>query len=253
MDELLFIVVTVTLAIIFLHFAYDFFELNDGYDNYNEHRNSHAHKINKNITYNSTPSKNVETLSKFKYKSNISVYKIYSYAIYYPKRFTTAPPSIENERQLLYDFKEGKPTKMCSIISECLISEFANTKWLNKETLICFIPASTKNASILRLKNFSECVVTETNISNGYDVICRIKDREKLNKIGRNYDRNIGLIYDKKRVIGKNIILFDDVITKGCSFLSVANELIKLGASDVIGVFIAQTYHKVKFGKPSWK
>lgn len=49
------------------------------------------------------------------------------------------------------------------------------------------------------------------------------------------------LILNSEQYKGKNVLLFDDVITSGGSFKQVAAKLLETGAKSVIGIFLAKT------------
>ena len=51
---------------------------------------------------------------------------------------------------------------------------------------------------------------------------------------------------DKNDVTNQNIILIDDVITRGTTFVRTADKLVENGANQVIGFFLAKTIN------PDW-
>ena len=44
----------------------------------------------------------------------------------------------------------------------------------------------------------------------------------------------------------RSVVVFDDVITKGLSYATYANQLESLGANVLGGIFLARTHYKVK-------
>jgi hypoxanthine phosphoribosyltransferase len=67
---------------------------------------------------------------------------------------------------------------------------------------------------------------------------------------GVNKTKN--LTYDASVFNGKHVLLFDDVKTSGGSFIQNANKIKALGASNVTGVFLGETYDSFAKGTPSW-
>ncbi|KAA3932168.1 ribonucleotide-diphosphate reductase subunit alpha, partial [Bacteroides ovatus] len=45
---------------------------------------------------------------------------------------------------------------------------------------------------------------------------------------------------------GKNIVTFDDVITRGITWATYSDQLENLGAHVLSGIFLAKTHYKVK-------
>lgn len=59
--------------------------------------------------------------------------------------------------------------------------------------------------------------------------------------------RKVNIIeFDAAFFNGKSVIVFDDVITKGLSYATYANQLERLGANVLGGMFLARTHYKVK-------
>ena len=106
-------------------------------------------------------------------------------------------------------------------------------------TLVC-IPASTKVATERRYKVFAERLCNETGMINAYTHIKVIKDSTPKNKGGEGKPE---IEYDSLFFMSKNIILFDDVITKGNSMLRMKNKMEELGASVIGGLSIGKTVH----------
>lgn len=71
-----------------------------------------------------------------------------------------------------------------------------------------------------------------------------IHDYYPLSGIGNDVDnKNITpyLTINSEQYKGKNVLLFDDVITSGSSFKQVSAKLLETGAKSVTGIFLSKT------------
>lgn len=226
-------------------------------DLYTPRESAHIPKV-------STPSSSYVTTTRkktFEFNSSV-VFKIHgnkkgkeyhSYTTYYPKRYRNAPSSVNNDRSLIYRFKDGYNTdEAARIISNCIYNKFKNTPWLSSSTVLAIIPASTAINTETRFREFTKLVSSNLSLTNGYSAIQRINDREKMTELGHGISRVDGLRFNRTIISGNRIILFDDVVTRGGSLNEISNELKRLGATNVIGVFLAETYDSWKHGDPDW-
>jgi ATP-dependent DNA helicase RecQ len=162
---------------------------------------------------------------------------------YLPTRYA-ATSSQEQDRHSVYNFKNG----YCSDQIFNAFVNFINSKvgYNKSQYVICFIPASTDWKTTRRYSDLARRLQSTTGVRATLSAITREEDKESgyLNgKIGNPID---GLGFDSSEFHGKNVILIDDVITRGRTFVLTANELINRGASDVIGLFVAKTIN------PDW-
>lgn len=143
-------------------------------------------------------------------------------------------------RRDLVNFKNGKSTKdQLNQLTHFIIDVFSP-----ENTLLCIIPASNTEKTEKRYKTFIEHLSAAANIKNGYETICNNIDWENdiLKHEKSNYIDSFS--FKSEKIIGKNIILFHDLITTGNSFKIVAEKLMTLGANSVIGLFICKTSYK---------
>ena len=163
---------------------------------------------------------------------------------YLPKRFS-ATPKQENDRQTIYAFKNG----FCSLELKKLIVEHIKTL---KDTMsgnnirVCFIPASTLIKTINRYKDLATYIEKETGIACNVETILPGVDHEAGHICGKAADPTKDFKFKSEDINGKNIILMDDVITRGITYLLTARRLKKLGAKDIRGLFLAKTIN------PDW-
>lgn len=111
------------------------------------------------------------------------------------------------------------------------------------------VPASTSEKNELRYKAFCERVCELTGVINGYDHVkvtggrLAIHENRKLEK----EIRKVSIIeFDEIWFNGKNIVTFDDVITRGITWATYSDQLENLGAYVLSGIFLAKTHYKVK-------
>jgi ATP-dependent DNA helicase RecQ len=112
--------------------------------------------------------------------------------------------------------------------------------------VICFIPASTSAKTIRRYGNLAVRLEKATGVKACLSAIRRTSDTEAGHLNGKVGNPIEGLSFDSDYFRGKNVILIDDVITRGRTFCMTANELLERGADDVVGLFVAKTIN------PDW-
>lgn len=157
---------------------------------------------------------------------------------YLPTRYNASAEQ-ELDRQLCYNFKNGFVDEdIKKAFLEKVNTITANTKagWV-----ICFIPASTKLATLNRYKTLTEyfkangyTVATEA-IFNEYD-----KDAEHISGKTSNPIEAFG--FKNSAFAGKKVILIDDITTRGTTFNMTADKLEEFGARTVTGLFLAKTF-----------
>ncbi|ONN28093.1 hypothetical protein XJ44_00020 [Thermosipho affectus] len=184
----------------------------------------------------------------FEYKFKIDDYSIFSLSTYYPKNSFSDDILDDQERiyrRYIYEFKDGNEKiseLFCDIISRLIIkNNIINDK---NNTAISIIPASNKEKTEIRYNNFVKNLSVKLDVINGYDFIKNLIDRPSKHR--EHFKGNIleYLKFDSEKIKGKEIILFDDIITSGNSFLNIANELKNLGAKNVIGIFLGKTFNE---------
>lgn len=168
-------------------------------------------------------------------------YEIFAFTSYLPVRFD-ANSDEKMARRVVYNFKDGHDN-VCHEVAN-LVSRFIVEKYDRLEDKVFMvIPASTKSKNENRFRNFTDNICTSTNMKNEMSGISILFDRtESKGKVGVSKVKNLS--FDAERFEGKHVILFDDVITSGSSFEQVANILMKNGAKQVTGLFLAKTVHK---------
>jgi len=128
-------------------------------------------------------------------------------------------------------------------IKQKLIDTFGQ-EYLQFLTFVC-LPASTQAKNEARYKEFSELLCKETGMENGYFHIRYEQDglskNDPANTTGKSIMPKISV---DDWFEGKNVLLFDDVITKGLTMLKYKLLLEIKGATVIGGICIGKTKHE---------
>ena len=158
---------------------------------------------------------------------------------YYPKgSYRRLRPKDAAHREAVLSFKEGNYYKAVEFVSDFVHGHVWRSSL--KNWVFCVIPASTAAKNEKRFKKFCAEVANETGMADGYEIIKRVTDREDSRK-AKVTNTLAGVQIDWARVKGKNVLLFDDVTTRGLSFKQMADALRQGGAARVTGFFLGKT------------
>ncbi len=143
-------------------------------------------------------------------------------------------------KQAIWSFKEGNYQIGVDVLSEYIEGHYG---WREMKNLaLCVIPASTGYRNYERYQMMCEIVARRFPIINGFSFITPVLDR--MNSRDEKRSDTIECLAFSPLVFGKDILLFDDVVTRGVSFRQAADVLMLLGAKSVTGVFLGQTNRK---------
>lgn len=175
--------------------------------------------------------------AKYKY-TTIGGFKAAYCFDYYPKnRYPSVSYEEESNRRSVWNFKDGHYTIGLTKVKEFIDGNFTEDQMRN--VVLCVIPASTQYKNDMRYKTLCQKVSEALNITNGYNFISIAFDRSDSRE-HKSAD-TIGNLSFSNSVYGKDIVLFDDITTRGTSFIQVANELKRKGARSVYGLFLGKT------------
>lgn len=166
---------------------------------------------------------------------------------YYPVRIKNVGDRQKADRQTVWDFKDGRAyEEVARMTAEKLIAQFGER--LPGIVFSC-VPASSREKNEHRYKRFSERVCELTHTINGYPHIYVSQERpavheHRKDETGARTARMAD--FDTAFFKGKDVLLFDDIITKGISYATAANELEACGANVLGGFFLAKTFYKIK-------
>lgn len=157
---------------------------------------------------------------------------------YYPKnRYPSVTAQQEADRRAVWNFKDGSYTYGLNRLADFLDGNF--TKEEMKNVVVCVIPASTQYKNDIRYKTMCAKIAEKLPVINGYNYITINTDRND-SRTQKSSDTVWNLSFSSS-VRGKTVVLFDDITTRGTSFIQVANKLKEAGASNVHGFFLGKT------------
>jgi predicted amidophosphoribosyltransferase len=157
---------------------------------------------------------------------------------YYPKnRFPSVTAQQEADRRAVWNFKDGSYSYGLNRLADFLDGNF--TKDEMKNVVVCVIPASTQYKNDIRYKTMCAKIAEKFPVINGYNYITINTDRSD-SRTQKSSDTVWNLSFSSS-VRGKTVVLFDDITTRGTSFIQVANKLKEAGASNVHGFFLGKT------------
>ena len=162
---------------------------------------------------------------------------------YLPTRYEANSREWDN-RRAVWNFKDGACNT--SILND--MAEIINdiVKGREQEYVICFIPASTKSKTVNRFATVASKLTNRTGVKATLSGIYKTSDSEAGHIAGKSSNPTADFCFDPSEFRGKKVILVDDVITRGRTFLQTANKLMSNGASSVEGLFVAKTIN------PDW-
>lgn len=155
---------------------------------------------------------------------------------YVPVRFS-ATNEQKQARQTVYNFKDG-------YYNDALMNKFtgAISRIAKSNTMVCFIPASSNERTRKRFSKLSSYINSHSMYSADVNAITRTQDSLPGHVHGKS-SNPAGDFQVSSSVRGKNIILIDDVITRGQTFNDTVRKLMAAGAASVTGLFLAKTVH----------
>lgn len=166
---------------------------------------------------------------------------------YYPARIRNVGEKEIADRQLVFDFKDGRAyEEVAQRTAERLLTLYGEDCM---NIVFSPIPASSSEKNEIRYKAFWQRVCELTSAINGFEHVSVSGERLTVheNRKTEKDVRKVNVIeFDKAFFNGKSVVVFDDVITKGLSYAIYANQLESLGANVLGGVFLARTHYKVK-------
>lgn len=153
--------------------------------------------------------------------------------------FKASPPYPYSDKEILRRHK--KATKYILLYIEEIINHFF--KDLTKDlTLVC-VPASSKEVNNRRFEDFSKQLCKSTGMKNGFGHIKIIQDGEATHHYFDNAEP-VKYIVDQMFFTGKNVLIFDDIVTCGASIERFKSKLEKAGSHVIGAITIGRTcYH----------
>ena len=191
---------------------------------------------------------------------------------YYPARIRNVGEKEIADRQLVFDFKDGRAyEEVAQRTAENMLTLYGKGC---VNIVFAPVPASTSESNELRYKAFCHRVCELTGAENGYEHVRVCGERKTIHDNRKNRRtkqeqsracssyalqgggslkgnedevRKANVVeFDEPFFDNKMVLVFDDVITKGLSYAKYANQLERLGACVIGGMFLARTHYKVR-------
>ena len=175
----------------------------------------------------------------------------YSFLRYYPMRIKNIGIEDIFSRQMVYDFKSGL---LQQSIAKCVAKELVRIYGRKvKNVVFSCIPASSQEKNEIRNKAFSALVCQFSGAIDGYSHVKVLGERTsvhgtKVKKEIREQRMNEqnSIEVDAPFFFGKNVCIWDDIVTTGTSFCYFTSQLEKVGAHVTNGFFLGKTSYKYR-------
>ena len=165
------------------------------------------------------------------------MYKKYYLMDYLPAGFSASEEQ-KKERQICYDFNNGILREGVKIQ---FLEKIKQIIGADKEFwLVCFIPAFSAAKTKRRFGSLAS-VIREEGYNVSTDAIYNKYDRRPTHIIGRTKNPTESFGIKQEEVAQKKILLIDDIITRGETFSRMGKALEDMGATTIVGLFLAQT------------
>ncbi len=145
---------------------------------------------------------------------------------------------IADVRRFIFHFKDGQRVDV-EYAANIIVKSIKKREINLENTCLMIIPASKPEKTNKRFQCFCSLVAKALGIENGFNYLSAVEHKETKgcsNKCIIPY-----VVLHPESYNGKNILLFDDVITSGTSFKQIAAKLLETGARSVTGIFLAKT------------
>ncbi|MDU1890605.1 MAG: hypothetical protein E6767_07925 [Dysgonomonas sp.] len=174
---------------------------------------------------------------------SVNTYEYYALHDYLPSNMFPNDKILQEDiqkRQYIWDFKKGFDYATIRAIKE-LEQMILNIGCDLTDVIFIPIPASTQYKTNIRFKNFCNGISRRLNVQNGFGAIITADHEPKKGSSGIKIEH---FTFHPDFYKGKNVILFDDIITTEETFKQTADMLMQGGALSVKGIFLAKTVHK---------
>lgn len=165
---------------------------------------------------------------------------------YFPVRIRNVGEREKADRQLVFDFKDGRAYEEVARRTAAAMTERYGASCA--DIVFSPVPASTREKNEVRYKAFCQRVCELAGAINGYEHVSVSGERLSIheNRKAEKEIRKVNIVeFDSAFFNGKSVVVFDDVISKGLSYATYAHQLESLGANVLGGLFLARTHYKV--------
>ena len=167
---------------------------------------------------------------------------------YFPSRIRKVSEEAKAARKLIYAFKDARDDAYKEVAK--MVVAYLEKEYREKVRNMVFlcVPASRQEANKSRYKEFCKEVSRLSGIINGSSHLILMEDRLAIHERGRAGEKSLSHVsvmdFDVPFFKGKEVIVFDDIITTGGSYALFAEEVERHGAHVVGGLFLGKTHYK---------
>ena len=172
---------------------------------------------------------------------------------YYPEESNVdADDIVWGVRRFIWDFKDTNESnsllgheyaiEIAYLVVKRRVESTFPCECLKNLTFVC-IPASSQDRNNARYEKFSQRLCNALGMVNAFPYIKVIKEREPRHICGSSFSLE-GYHFDEDFFRNKNVLLFDDIITRGDSMRAFKGKLEQLGATVIAGMSLGLTRHK---------
>lgn len=163
---------------------------------------------------------------------------------YLPVREKSATDKQWQVRRLVWKFKDGDHAA-AMFAADVVAAQIRKAYGEDAQqlTFVC-VPASSSEANRRRYREFSAKVCELTGMKDGFSAVVVSGERLAVHErhtAEKNFFPTHTIELKKKALQSTQVLLFDDIITKGLSYAKFAAALEKVGAAVVGGIFLAKT------------
>ena len=172
-----------------------------------------------------------------------------SFFRYYPARIKNIGMDAFFDRQVIYDFKDGRNhAEIARCVAKMLVKKFGRK--VSKVVFSC-VPASSQERNEARNRYFSELVCKLSGAIDGFAHVkvvgertavhgTKVKKEERMKRI----KESANIVVDADFFKNKIVCVWDDVVTTGTSFCAYTAQLEQVGAHVTNGIFLGKTSYK---------
>ena len=172
-----------------------------------------------------------------------------SFFRYYPVRIKNIGMDAFFDRQVVYDFKDGRNQAVVAKSVAKMLVEKVGCK-VGKVVFSC-IPASSQERNVSRWQVFSELVCKLSGAIDGFSHVKVVGERTAVHGTKVKKDERMKRLKDSANIVvdadffkNKIVCIWDDVVTTGTSFCAYTALLEQVGAHVTNGIFLAKTSYK---------
>jgi predicted amidophosphoribosyltransferase len=162
---------------------------------------------------------------------------------YLPVRYSGAERQIA-DRKAVWNFKDGcAPARIVSGLAEH-VARIAGGH--PSDFVVCFVPASSEWKTSRRYCHVANEIQRLTGVPASLGAVTRHGEAQPGHIAGKAADPAAEFTYCPQCYRGKNVILIDDVVTRGRTLSGTGERILRGGAASVVGLVVARTIN------PDW-